>query len=96
MVNTKSVHNERSDRLYHELEKSMDVIKLLSKVNCSVPEDYQAKHMFLLGAVHALRAFNNFEVPEIELAFKQAENFINKEELKCMLKLFSVQESITL
>lgn len=50
---------------------------------------------FLTGAVHALRMFNELEVPEIELPFMIIKNKIGEEELKCLLKLFSVQENTT-
>jgi hypothetical protein len=51
------------------------------------------KIAFLTGAIHSLRMFNGLEVPEIELPFMIIKNKIGEEELQCLLKLFSVQES---
>lgn len=61
------------NKIYQKLEKEM--IKRHPEID---------KLIFLTGAVQALRVVNNFEVPEIELAFLKIRRVYGKGVEKCL------------
>jgi hypothetical protein len=52
---------------------------------CSKDDPDIPKITFLTGMVHALRLFDDFSVPEIELPFQFVEKGMGRSELSCLL-----------
>ena len=54
------------------------------------------KVAFLVGAIHTLRVDRNYEVPEIEDAFRLIEAKLGRSEVEWLLTLYTVPKNFTL